>query len=220
MKLAKRHKRSDDEQDRIAELEDTIKQRDRRIEGLRQEIDEQRDLIDRMEEEIEESNQTIESWIHGFDMETNEAGDYVWKASFVYGDEWYDKYKELLRKWNKFVPDYNAMVAVTSERNVGRPLAASEAQCDHVRELREQGMSLRGIAEETSLGLNTVRTIVSKKNGTDRTSIKYLSRIDPDRARMRMWEAKRQQRNALPKRINELLKTNNKLIKEAKGLGR
>jgi len=54
MKLAKRHKRSDDEQDRIAELEDTIKQRDRRIEGLRQEIDEQRDLIDRMEEEIVE----------------------------------------------------------------------------------------------------------------------------------------------------------------------
>jgi DNA-binding CsgD family transcriptional regulator len=45
---------------------------------------------------------------------------------------------------------------------VGRPLAASEAQQATVRRLRKAGKSLRWIAEETSLGLNTVRTIVGK----------------------------------------------------------
>ena len=55
---------------------------------------------------------------------------------------------------------------------VGRPLQASEAQCEHVRKLRKVGKSLRWIAEETSLTLSTVRTIVSKADGTDRTSQK------------------------------------------------
>ncbi len=48
---------------------------------------------------------------------------------------------------------------------VGRPLAASEAQQATVRKLRKAGKSLRWIAEETALGLNTVRTILVKANG-------------------------------------------------------
>jgi hypothetical protein len=47
-----------------------------------------------------------------------------------------------------------------------------------------------------SLGHNTVRTIVGKVSGTDRPTIKHLQRIDPDRARMRTWTAKRQARHA------------------------
>jgi hypothetical protein len=49
---------------------------------------------------------------------------------------------------------------------------------------------LRGIAEDTSLGLRTVRTVVNQRDGTDRTTIKRLERIDPDRARERRWQAK------------------------------
>jgi len=101
-------------------------------------------------------------------------------------------------------------------RNVGRPLAASDAQCVQVLRLNKCGKSLRAIAEETNLGLNTVRTIIGRKNGTDRTSVKHMAKIDPDRTREKMWTAKRQQRDALPKRINELRKVGDDLIKEAK----
>ena len=60
--------------------------------------------------------------------------------------------------------------------------------------MHKAGKSLREIAEETSLGLRTVRTIIAKGNGTDRTTIKHLERIAPDRARERAWQAKAQQR--------------------------
>jgi hypothetical protein len=53
------------------------------------------------------------------------------------------EYNELARKWN---------YKILGGQAVGRPLAASEAQIA----LRDAGMSLRTIAEETSLGLNTV----------------------------------------------------------------
>lgn len=47
-----------------------------------------------------------------------------------------------------------------------------------------------------SLGHNTVRTIVGKVSGTDRPTVKHLQRIDPDRARMQTWTAKRHARHA------------------------
>jgi DNA-binding CsgD family transcriptional regulator len=47
-----------------------------------------------------------------------------------------------------------------------------------VRKLRKAGKSLRWIAEETSLGLNTVRTILAKANGATR---KHLARIKNQR---------------------------------------
>ena len=84
--------------------------------------------------------------------------------------------------------------------------------------LHKAGGSLRGIAEDTSLGFATVRTIVSQKNGTDRTTVKHLERIDPDRAAAARWRARKRTRDALPKRINETLTKGRELVKEAKGL--
>ena len=109
---------------------------------------------------------------------------------------------------------YNAVV---SPRNVGRPLAASDAQYAQVRKLHKAGKSLRWIAEETSLGLNTVRTIVGKVEGTDRTSIKHLKRIDPDRAAMRAWKSKLQQRNALPSRSTHSARTATRCSRRPRG---
>jgi orotate phosphoribosyltransferase-like protein len=51
-----------------------------------------------------------------------------------------------------------------------------------VRLLRKRGMSLRAIAGELTLSLHTMVTITSKEAGTDRTTVKHLARIDPDRA--------------------------------------
>jgi hypothetical protein len=103
-------------------------------------------------------------------------------------------------------------------RNVGRPLAASEAQRAAVLKLRKAGKSLRVIAEETSLGLRTVCTIVDQGNGTDRTTVKHLARIDPDRKLEASWRARKRVRDSLPKRIGETLERGRALVKEAKGL--
>jgi hypothetical protein len=76
----------------------------------------------------------------------------------------------------------------------------------------------RDIADETSLSLRTVRTIIDQADGADRTALKHLKRIDPDRARERQWRAKSQSRKALPKRIAAWEKTAAELRKEVKGL--
>jgi hypothetical protein len=199
----------------IAELQDELKQRNRRIAELRHELDEARDLIQRQDEQLQDVEQLIESWKEAFAMTQGDDG--LWTASeFVKTAEDYrDRYVDLVRQWNKFVPAYNAAVL---KRDVGRPLGASDAQVATVRKLHKQGMSLRGICDETSLGFQTVRTIVDKGAGTDRATRKQLQRIDPERGRERIWLAKQQLRKALPKRIAAAEKANTELRQEAKGL--
>ena len=194
---------------------DRITARDARIRELRADLDKMDALVGKMREQVEDCDAQIEFWIEAFDMVQNDDGAWKWSASFVEGQEWFEKYQALLRKWNQFVPEWNAFAR---PRNVGRPLAASEAQVAEVLKLHKAGGSLRGIAEDTSLGLATVRTIVAQRNGTDRTTVKHLERIDPDRAAAARWRARKRTRDALPKRINEALAKGRVLVKEAKGL--
>lgn len=226
-----------DDKRRIEKLENALKQRDRRIEELKNEIDEQHDLIQRMEEHADDYVNCLESWKEVFEMEQTEDGAWTWKP---FWDEWgkdkvelsmncnvynllVDQHNDLVRRWNEKLRGGNP---------VGRPLAASEAQITTVLELRERGTSLRDIAEETSLGLNTVRTIISKENGTDRTTRRYRrlrglegpeerQERDPE-ARQRVIRFKRQKRtgDALPKRAQRVVEEGRALITEAKGLGR
>lgn len=123
------------------------------------------------------------------------------------------KYETLRHKWNRFVPDYNAVIL---KRNVGRPLAASEAQQADVLRRHKRGESLRAIAEDTSLGFQTVRSIIGKQDGTDRTTRKHLERVAFENTvagKARKWT-----RDALPRRLNALLADKRDLLKEAKGL--
>jgi hypothetical protein len=80
-------------------------------------------------------------------------------------------------------------------------------------------MSLRRIADETNLGMQTVRTITAKSSCSDRASMKRLERIDPEREAVTAWEARKRTRDALPKKIAETLETGAALIKAVKGLG-
>ncbi len=203
---------TEDDKRRIGELQDEILHRGRRIEELRREIDESRDLIRRFEEHADDYTNVIESWCETFDMEQTADG-WTWKP--FWEEHWalIDKYNELVHRWNKLVP-------LIRRQNVGRPLAASEAQCAQVSKLHKAGKSLRGIAEETGLGLNTVRTIVGKASGTDRTTKGWRERIEPDRARMTRWKRQRRTGNALPKRAQHVVEQGRALRKEARGLGR
>jgi hypothetical protein len=199
---------------RIAELEDELKRRDRRIEELKADLDESRALVHRMSEHVEDRSGIIDAWIEGFEMVLSDDGEWTTSPFLKYHDEIVDKYGKLLRKWNKFVPEYNAAIL---KRNVGRPLAASEAQQADVLKRHKRGESLRSIADDMSLGLRTVRTIVDRADGVDRTTAKHLARIKPED--MAAWKSRKRTRDALPRRVNALLKDKADLLKEAKGLG-
>jgi hypothetical protein len=209
--MAKRGKRS------IGELEDELKVRDRRIEELRKEIDEQRDLITRLREHADDYVNCLEAWKEAFGMEMTDAGAWTWKPFWNQHSEIVAEHNKLVHKWNKYLPLINRQ-----PRNVGRPLAASEAQVGEVQKLRKMGRSLRGIAEDTSLGLDTIRTIVGKMSGRDRTARKHrswLERID-DRQHQAAWKRQRRTGDALPSRAQCIVEEGRALIKEAKGLGK
>ena len=159
---------------RIAELEDELKRRNARIRELRADLDKADTLASEMR------NAHIESWIEGFEMTLNANNEWERNRSFIERDEWFKKYQELVRKWNRSFIErdewFEKYQALVRPRNVGRPLAASEVQVAEVLRLHKAGGSLRGIADDTSLGLATVRTIVGQKNGTGRTTVKHLER--------------------------------------------
>ena len=199
----------------LDELQDELKRRDERIEELRQEIDEQRDLIQRMEESVADAENVIERWKEAFGMTQAESGGWTWEPFWNEYNALIDKFNDLVRQWNKYLPVINART-----QPVGRPLAASEAQQATVCKLHKAGKSLRWIADETSLGFNTVRTIVGKAEGTDRTTRKHLARIDPDRQQAVRWKRQKRTGDALPRQAQRVVEAGRALLKEAKGLGR
>jgi len=201
-----------DPRHRIGELQDEIKHRDRRIEELRREIDEQRDLIRRLEEHAEDYANVQERWKEAFGMTQTEDGKWTWEPFWDEHSKLIDDYNALVRDWNKYLPIINGM-----PQPVGRPLAASEAQRAEVLKLHKRGESLRGIAEELTLGLQTVRTIVAQKQGTDRTTRKHRERIDNKKQALR-WKRQRRTGDALPKQAQRVVEEGRELVKAAKGL--
>jgi hypothetical protein len=207
----------DDDDHNTGDIDERIALRDRRIEELRQEIDEQRDLIARLREHAEDYVNSIEAWKETFGMTMTENGAWTWEP-------FWDEYKKLIDDYNAFVRQWNAYLPLINRepRNVGRPLSASDAQVAEVRRLRGDGRSLRGIADDTSLGLSTVRTIVDQTNRRDRTTVKHrkrLEQIDTRQQRAR-WKRQRRVGDALPKRVQAVVKEGLALAKEARGLGR
>ena len=76
------------------------------------------------------------------------------------------------------------------------------------------------IVDETSLSFRTVRTIVDRKNGTDRTTKARRQKIEIDKHQRAHWKVQKRTGDALPKRIDEFIETGDALVTEAKGLGR
>jgi hypothetical protein len=193
---------------------DQLRQRDRQIAELRQEQDQANDLIRRLREHAEDYVASIESWRETFDMELTDDG-WSWKP--FWDEHWklVVDWNDLVKRWNKIVPILNA-----GSQDVGRPLAASEAQVANVMRLHKQGKSLRWIVDETSLSLRTVRTIIERKLRTDRTTKARRQKIEIDKFQRAHWKAQKRTGDALPKRVEQVVETGNALVTEAKGLGR
>ena len=205
----------------IEELEADLQRRDDQIKDLRRERDEARELVDQMREQVEDGGALIDSWIEVFRMEQDEDG--LWIIDHGHSLDWdnvlemNERHKKLIRQWNKFIGEYNSTIA---PRSLGRPLQASDDQVKEVHKLRKAGRSLRAIAEQTSLGLGTVRTIVWKDQGTDRTTKRtnLLRKREFDRLRAADYRTRKKARDRLPGRINAILKRGEDLVKAAKGL--
>ena len=205
---------------RVEELEVDLRHRDDQIKELRADNSRASDLVDEMREHVEGANELVESWIEAFGMEQGEDGMFGFGRDLLLDQhsKLIEKHNKMLWEWNKFVGEYNNTVA---PRGIGRPLQASEAQVKEVRKLRKRGNSLRAIAKQTGLGLSTVRTIVGKDAGTDRTSKRanLLRKREIDRLRAAEYRAQKRTRDHLPKRITETRKRGEELVKAAKGLG-
>jgi hypothetical protein len=120
---------------RIAALEDVLKEKERRLLELKAGLDKANDLVERMREPVQDCGEAIEAWKEAFDVELTDSG-WAW-AKWVVGA--HGKRVALLREWNHFVPEYNA--AARPPRNVGRPLAESDAQRETVLKLRKHNLA-------------------------------------------------------------------------------
>lgn len=208
-----------DTDDRTAELEAELRQRDDKIKELTYERDEALEVVDAMREQIEDNDHLIENWKDAFDMRATGDGNVEWGNADI---ETLEAYIALIDDFNKLVRRHNRFVRERYPRVIGRPLAASAAQQTEVLALRKKHISLRRIAEETRLGLSTVRTITDKPTGKGRISKRTneLRRKEFDRSRAAAYRVRYKAREQLPDRIAEVQKAGAALIKEAKGLGR
>ena len=196
-------------------LRDQLRQRDRLIAELRSEKDDASDLIRRLREQAEDVDATFEQWRGAFDMVLSEKGTWSWDPFVKEHWKLLEDYNDLVRRWNT-----RAIPLLNGVQDVGRPLAASEAQVGTVLKLHKAGKSLRQIEDETSLSLRTVRTIIGRKDGSDRTTKARWQRIDIDKHQRAHWKSQKRTIDALPKRIEAVIETGKALVTEAKGLGR
>jgi chromosome segregation ATPase len=150
--------------DRIAELEDELKIAQQRLVEVKQERDDANATVAQMLEHLQEYREIMERWRMTFGMIEISPGTWRWEANHLISEnlKLANKNLELANEnyklWCRFVP-----------RDIGRPLAASEAQVVQVLKLRKEGTPLRLIVDETGLGLQTVRTIIGRESRSDRT---------------------------------------------------
>lgn len=205
-----------DLESRVTELEDEVKLLKRQLDDARAERDDALATIGEQNEWLEDQRSVLDQWIAAFDMVQNDKGEWSFGEWVRQRDELTDKYFAQIADWNKFVGQYNAVVA-PKWRNIGRPLAASDAQKARVLGLRKEGESLQSIADETNLSLRTVRTIVDKADGVDRTTLARLEKIAPEKIKEKLERANRKSRKYLPARINALIAEADSLKKKARG---
>src|SRR6478735_5072593 len=62
------------ESDRIRELEDALKEAERRVAEMRAERDQAFELVEQMKEHVSDVDALIDSWIEAFEMQLSEGG--------------------------------------------------------------------------------------------------------------------------------------------------
>ena len=196
---------------KIADLERELQFRDRRINELKNEIDGLRQAVREMEDWVTERDAYLEHFITTFGLELDNDGHYR-NGNFIRDhQQLFNEHNDLISRYNKLVRRFNANIVRVQP--VGRPIAASEAQQDRVLKLHKAGKSPRWIADEMGLSRRTVTTVITKSEGTDRTTSRH-------RLRLGLQPKRKDWRQAaimtLPRHATELRKDAKKLLKEAR----
>ena len=206
--------------ERIYQLEDELKAAKQRIEELRAERDEANAAVASFIEHYDERREIMQRWRITLGM-VERDGVWVWESDhpIISVREMAAAYIELRRAYNRLLQLYDPA-------DVGRPLAASEAQVAQVLKLRKEGTPYRLIMDETGLGLQTVRTIIGREKHTDRTTIKQKRKRKHmpdevlDKFKLAALRANKRDFDALPKQVTKHLVAGEELLKVAKGLGK
>jgi hypothetical protein len=190
-----------------------------RVKKLVDELGEMRSLVSAMQEHVEKANAQIErsnaivrQRIEDFEIMRADKGA-KWKDALI------ERYNELTNEYNKLIKKWNRYVASKASRVIGRPLRASAAQQARVRKLRKAGHILRDIAHETSLSIQTVRTIVKRKDGADRPNKRRndLRKQKITRERTISWRPGEMTRDMLADQI-KVLREGEDLLKDGQDL--
>jgi hypothetical protein len=198
---------------RIADLERELRLRDQRIRELKDEIDESRELVREMEEHAKGHDEYLEMFITTFGLTLNSDGKWE-NGEFIAGYRaLVDEYENLRGRYNKLVSEFNCYAV--PPQPIGRPIAASPAQQAQIVKHHKAGHSARWIAEEMSLSRRTVTTVISKRDGSDRTTAKHRQRLGLEPKR-KDWRPAAMDR--LPKRATKHFEKGRELAKAAKGL--
>jgi hypothetical protein len=201
----------DERDQKIVDLERELQFRDRRINDLKNEIDGLRQAVREMEDWVTERDAYLEQFITTFGLELDNDGHYR-NGDFIQGHQRLaDDYNALVGRHNKLVRCFNANIV--GVQPMGRPLAASEAQQDQILKLHKARKSSRWIAEELGLSRRTVTTVITKSEGTDRTTSGHRLRLGLQPKRKDWRQAAIM---SLPRHATELRKDAKKLLKEAR----
>jgi chromosome segregation ATPase len=204
--------------DRIMQLEDDLKIALQRVDEMREERDEANATVAKALEHLQEHREIMERWRMIFHMIEVSPGKWEWET-----DHWLADYNRLFDENRRLVSENYKLWCRIVPGDIGRPLAASEAQCEQVLKLRKEGTPLRLIVDETGLGLQTVRTIIGRETRSDRTTVKRKRKHmpePPDKAAVASHKASKRTFEALPRQVAKHLEAGAELIKAAKGLGR
>jgi hypothetical protein len=198
---------------RIADLERELKLKDERIRELKDEIDEGRELVRRMDEHAKEHDEYLEHFITTFGLVLTDDGKWSNGEHLKEERALLDAYEDLRLRYNKVVNAFNRNIAVVNP--VGRPIAASEMQQAQIIKHHKAGKSSRWIAEDMTLSRRTVTTVISKPDGSDRTTNHHRRRLGLE-PKVKDWRPASMDR--LPKQATALFEKGAELRKEVKGL--
>jgi hypothetical protein len=197
----------------IADLKRELRFKDERINELKLELEEQRALVHEMEEHVKERDEYLENFIQTFGLVLDDDGTWTNGEEIKEDLARRGRHIDLIDRYNKLVRSFNRNIA--SVNPVGRPVAASEPQQALIIKHHKAGKSLRWIAEELTLSLQTVRTVIGKTNGTDRTTDMRRLKLGLE-PKIKDWRVA--SRDRLPKAATKHFEKGRKLLQEAKGL--
>ena len=210
-----------------------LEQRDRRIKELLEERDEERAENAKLHERVDELVESLEEWARIFDGWEEAYGDLAteWQRldQRLEDDFHLRAGRNALARENAALADLvdeRRLAGTLNKREPGRPIAADAEQRAEVFRLHDEGVSGREIAAELELGRQTVRTLLGKITGRDRTSrmltIKRLMRKDRtkpvplNRKAVASLRARKRMRDAWPKRLASQRKRSEELVREVR----